>query len=158
MHDGVHNNNNRFLAGAYQCEMCPVGTYASFNADDCLKCPPGKYQPLTAQVSSAMCLRCQPGTYYPSWGGTDPNCLECDGGRYEDRFGSSGMLHSCPCPFSSWVLRQHTRQAIRTDRRAQCTPRRACTGQEKRQWGVGSEHTLCLLDPEHPVSRDSSEL
>lgn len=54
--------------------VCPAGKYSSAGVVQCSTCTAGKYNPLTAQVSSSVCLQCSSGTYSVTGASQCTNC------------------------------------------------------------------------------------
>ena len=66
-------------AGTYG--PCPVGHYCPLGTAEPIKCPPGKYNPLTKQSALTSCLTCSAGKYCAE-SGRDADGLDCAEGFY----------------------------------------------------------------------------
>lgn len=100
-------------AGNYQdwevsglCDWCSPGKYQPGRGrTTCILCPSGRYNQKNASVFLDECLRCLPGTFLPVTGGT--SCIDCALGTYQTMQGatrceqcSSGAYTSVAGPIS----------------------------------------------------------
>ena len=79
--------NNLMNAGS-ECSICDNGKYSLLRSNECIECPPGKYNIGVEESDHINCLNCVSGKYNENNGANSiDKCLDCPLGKYSVEIG-----------------------------------------------------------------------